>query len=59
MLVGQLVGGGGRDGHHLVASWVQGLSDPADIAALSGGVPALIGDDHRDLFPVNLIVQLF
>ena len=40
------------DGMYLVASGIQCSRDPLDIAALACGVPAFIGDDYRDLFPI-------
>ena len=43
---------------HFIAAGIQSAGDPLDIAALAGSVPALIGDNDRDLLAVELIVQI-
>ena len=43
---------------HFIAAGIQSAGDPLDIAALAGCVPALIGDNDRDLLAVELIVQI-
>ena len=55
---GQLVVGGGGDGDDLIAPGVQGGGQALDVASLPCGVPPLVDDDHRHLFPVELIVKL-
>ena len=45
------------DGVYLVASGIQCSRDPLDIAALACGIPAFVGDDYRDLFPIQAVMQ--
>ena len=40
------------------APGIQCLRDPADVSPLAGGVPSLVGDDDRDLLPVQPVVKL-
>ena len=46
------------DGMHLVSAGIQSTGDALDISALTGCVPALIGNDHRNLLTVQAVVQL-
>ena len=43
---------------HLVSTRVQRTGDALDISALTGCVPALICNDHRDLLTVQAVMQL-
>ena len=55
---GLLVGFRAGDGMHFIAAGIQSAGDPLDIAALAGCVPALIGNNDRDLLAVEFIVQI-
>jgi hypothetical protein len=46
------------DGNHLVPSGIEFLSQPLDVAALSGRIPALIDDDRGKPFAKALEPQL-
>ena len=46
------------DGMHLVSAGIQSTGDALDISALTSCVPALIGNDHRNLLTVQAVVQL-
>ena len=52
-----LVGFRAGDGVYLVASGIQCSRDPLDISALACGVPAFVGDDYRNLFPIKAVMQ--
>ena len=56
-MAGLFVGFGAGDRENLEAARVERGGDPLDVASLSGGIPSLVGDDDRDLFPVELVVQ--
>ena len=44
-------------GVHLITSGIHGLGQALDGTPLSGRIPALEGQDHRDPRPVKLAVQ--
>ena len=46
------------DGMHLVSAGIQSTGDAFDISALAGRIPALIGNNHRNLLTVQAVVQL-
>ena len=41
-----------------ITSWIQCRCDTLDVAALAGGIPALVGDDDRDLLAIEFVVQV-
>ena len=43
---------------HFVSSGIQCAGDALDISALAGRIPALIGNNHRNLLTVQAVVQL-
>ena len=49
---------GACDRLHLVSAGIKSRGDALDIAPLAGRVPPLVGDDDRDLFEVQLVVQI-
>src|ERR1700722_8104061 len=47
----------GSHRHHFVPAGIKILSQPANVASLSGRVPTLVSDDHRNSPQINLVFQ--
>ena len=57
-MVGKLLRGGRSDRDGFIAPRVERSRDPLDVAAFAGGVPTLIGDNHRDFAEIEFVMKL-
>ena len=58
VVAGLLVRFGACNRMDRVSARIERAGDALDVAALAGCVPALIGNDDRDFFAVQLVVQV-
>ena len=58
VVAGLLVRFGACNRMDRISARIERAGDALDVAALAGSIPALVCDDDRDLFAVQLVVQV-